>query len=163
MTFYCCRCCCCWCVCVCVCTHKIIILVKLNSPLSPVSSYRLQLASPHIIKNLYRSFLFSLVSHTYTHTLTHILWICEHQMVLFLFLFKMYRSSRCGSAVTSLTSIHEDAGSIPGLDQWVKDLALPWLWCRLAVEDLIWPLPWELPYPTAMALRKQKYKNSNLK
>ena len=32
-------------------------------------------------------------------------------------------SSYCGSAVTNPTSIHEDVGSIPGLAQWVKDLA----------------------------------------
>ena len=36
-----------------------------------------------------------------------------------------YRSSHCGSAETNLTRIREDADSIPGLDRWVKDLALP--------------------------------------
>ena len=33
-------------------------------------------------------------------------------------------SSHCGSVVTNSTTLREDVGSIPGLAQWVKDLAL---------------------------------------
>ena len=35
-----------------------------------------------------------------------------------------FRSSHCGTAEMNPTSIHEGAGSIPGLTQWVRDPAL---------------------------------------
>ena len=41
--------------------------------------------------------------------------------------------------LTNPTRNHEVSGSIPGLDQWVKDLALLWLWCRPAATALIRP------------------------
>ena len=69
-----------------------------------------------------------------------------------------FGSSRCGSVVMTLISIHEDAGLIPGLAKWVKDLG-----CRCGFGSgvaRIWPLAWELAYAVGLVLKRQKKKKS---
>ena len=46
--------------------------------------------------------------------------------------------------LTNPTSIHENAGSIPGLVLRIQHCHE--LWCRLATTALIRPLVWEPPY-----------------
>ena len=48
------------------------------------------------------------------------------------------RSSHCAAAETNPTAIYEDASLIPGIAQWVKDLALCELQSRLLSGLRIW-------------------------
>ena len=80
------------------------------------------------------------------------------------------RSFRRGAAEMNPTRNHEVVCLIPGLSQWVKDLAFPWaggrlqtwlrsgvvwLWFRLAATAPIQLLAWETPY-AGMALKDRK-------
>ena len=44
-----------------------------------------------------------------------------------------------------------------------SDLALLWLWHRLAATALIGPLAWEPPYAIGVALKRQKRKDKEKK
>ena len=43
-----------------------------------------------------------------------------------------------------------------------SDLALLWLWCKLAAVAPIGPLAWEPPYATSVVLKRQKIKKNDI-
>ena len=61
------------------------------------------------------------------------------------------------------TRNHEVVYLIPGLAQWVKDLALLCLWHRPAAVAPIRALAWETPYAMGVALNGQKTKKKKKK
>ena len=71
--------------------------------------------------------------------------------------------SRHTAGVPAVARNHKVAGLIHGLDQWVKDPALLWLWHRLTATAPMTPLAWEPPYATGAALEKPKKKKKKKK
>ena len=75
-----------------------------------------------------------------------------------LLLYKIMQKSGgscCGSVEVNLISVYEDAGSTPGLAQWVKDLACCELWYRTQTW-LRTHIAVEPPYAMNVALKRQK-------
>ena len=71
------------------------------------------------------------------------------------------RRSRHGAVETNPTRNHEVVGSTPGLDRWVKDPALLWLWHRPEATAPIRPLAWEPPYAAGSGPKKDKKKKKS--
>ena len=72
--------------------------------------------------------------------------------------------------LTNPTSIHEDAGLIPGRAQRARELhrhgsgpTRLWLRRRSAAVTLIQPLAWELPCAVSVALKSKKKKKKKKK
>ena len=60
----------------------------------------------------------------------YVIFMCQKWYSIFDFFLQPFKNIKIGvpfvaKQVKTLTSIHKDAGYIPGLAQWVKDLALP--------------------------------------
>ena len=71
------------------------------------------------------------------------------------------RSSRRGAAETNPTRNRNHEVSISGLAQWVKDLALLWLWRRPAAVAPIGPIDQEPPHAVGVAQKRKKNKKKN--